>query len=82
MSTHAAASGTIVEMRIPMRPHLATQPGLRLLIDAAVTLSNAEGTASALHLPLFSRDSGDMATQDVYSEALLRPQNWVEAVLE
>ena len=78
----ADGSGYTVEMLIPLRPPLLAGPGLRFRIDASVVLPDADGTKSLLRLPLFSRDGADMGVVDTYFDSLLRPQNWVEAVLE
>jgi hypothetical protein len=52
--------------------------------ELAVELKAADiaGKRTGARVPWRSRDSGDMATGDVYTEALLRPQTWGIAVLE
>ncbi len=75
-------SGYTVEVFVQRREPHAFRPGLRLRFDATVVLSDPLGTKSILRLPWHSREAGDMATQDVYFESLLRPQAWGEAVLE
>jgi hypothetical protein len=75
--------GYTVEMRVPAWwIFLNPARGQRLRFDAAVTLSNSQGTRSQIRLPWFSRDPNDMTTEDVYLESVLRPANWGEAVLE
>jgi len=78
----ADGSGYVVELRIPNRPPLEIRPGLRFRFDASVLLADPSGTKTLSRLPWHSRDPGDMAVQDAYSEALLRPHNWGEAVLD
>lgn len=80
-------TGYIVEMRVPISGIITTWPiagkkGEKFRLDLGVTLANAQGTASRVRLNWHSKDPNDMATQDVYTEALLRPQNWGTAVLE
>ena len=74
--------GYVVEMQVRMPPPLYTQPRLKLRLDAAVTLANPEGTAAVKRLPLHSTAPADRATGDPHAEALLRPQDWAEAMLE
>jgi hypothetical protein len=76
------ASGYIVEFRLFRHAPLEFAPGLRFRLDASVILADPSGTKSILRLPWHSRDSADMMTQDTYTEAVLRPQDWGEAVLE
>lgn len=85
----ADGSGYIVEMRAPIGPlHAITvlpldlYPGERFRLDLGLTLANPQGNHSVLRLNWQSKDSNDMATQDVYTESLLRPQNWGYAVLD
>ena len=80
--TKADGSGYVVEVFIQRREPYAFRPGLHLRFDATVILSDAQGTKSVLRLPWHSREAGDMATQDVFFESVLRPQAWGEAVLE
>lgn len=75
-------SGYFIELRIPRHQPYAFAPGARFRFDASVILADPKGEKSVMRLPWHSRDTGDMATQDTYMEALLRPQNWGEVVLE
>jgi hypothetical protein len=70
--------GYIVDLRVP----LALKPGTRLRLDASVTLADPTATRGASRLTWHSRDAGDMMMQDVYQQALLRPKNWGEIVIE
>jgi hypothetical protein len=85
---HAAAKpkpdgkGYLVEMRIPYHSPFAFKPGLRFRFDASVILANPNGTRSVARVPWHSRNADDMAVQDTYTEGLLRPMNWAEAILE
>ena len=74
--------GYIIEMRIPYHPPFAFQPGLRFRFDASVILASPDGTRSVARVPWHSRNADDMAVQDTYTEGLLRPMNWAEAILE
>ena len=74
-------AGYVVEIRFPARG-LALRPGLRFRLDASVILADEQGRHSAVRLPWHSRAAGDMTVNDTYHEALLRPGNWGEAILE
>ncbi len=78
----ADGKGYAVETRIPLHPPFALRPGLRFRFDASVILASPDGTKSASRVPWHSRNADDMAVQDTYTEGLLRPMNWGEAVLE
>jgi hypothetical protein len=71
-------------MRVPISGIITTWPlaekqGEKFRFDLGVTLANAQGNASQVRLNWHSKDPNDMATQDVYTEAVLRPQNWALA---
>lgn len=78
----ADGSGYVVEMRVFRRPPLEFAPGFRFRFDASVILADPTGTKSVLRVPWHSRASADGMTQDTFTEAVLRPGNWGEAVLE
>jgi hypothetical protein len=83
----AGGTGYVVEMRSPVAPPLTTlpldtYPGVRFRFDAGLALSNTQGNHVETRLTWNSKDPGDMADNDVYTEALLRPQNWGYGVLK
>ena len=61
---------------------MAITKGQKLRFDASVQLSNPDGTKTIARIPWLSKDANDMATDDVFYEATLRPQNWGEARVE
>jgi len=61
---------------------LQIQPHQKYRFDASVQLSNPDGTKTIARIPWHSKDASDMATDDVFYEATLRPQNWGEARME
>ena len=76
-------SGYTVEAKVALWwTGLNLYPGARLRLDASVQLSNPAGTKTVTRIPWHSTDASDMATDDVYYESLLRPQNWGEARVE
>jgi hypothetical protein len=75
-------SGYTVEVLIPMRSPLDVAPRLRLRVDAVVTLANADGTQSVLRLPAHSTDPADRVIDDLFTAATLRPQFWMDAIVE
>jgi len=78
-----AGGGYVVEMRVPLRAPLLYRPGQRLRFDASVILAAPSGDRSEGRLPWHSTASADQLVEaDRYHEALLRPGNWGEAVLE
>lgn len=78
----ADGSGYTVEVLIPMRSPLDIAPGMRLRVDAVVTLANAEGTQSVFRMPAHSADPADRVVDDPFTAATLRPQFWMDAVIE
>lgn len=76
-------SGYTVEMKVAKWWILTPfYPGQKLRFDASVQLSDPTGTKTIARIPWHSRDAADMATDDVFYEASLRPQNWGEARVE
>ena len=74
--------GYSVEMTIPydwigFPPMLERDQKYRF--DAFVTLADPEGLRAETRLTWKSRDPSDRATDDVFTEAVLRPHNWAEA---
>ena len=74
--------GYVVEMQFRLRRPLYVRPGLKFRLDAAVMLSNPDGTAVTKRLPWHSKDPADRIVNDPHVEATLRPGNWAEAMLE
>jgi len=75
-------SGYVVEMLIPVRPPHVIKPGLRFRIDASIVLANADGTKAVKRLVLNSAAPADSTVGDTRANAILRPKNWADAVLE
>jgi len=81
-TTKEDGTGYIVEMLIPVRPPHVIKPGLRFRIDASIVLANADGTKAVKRLVLISTDPADATVGDTRANAILRPQNWADALLE
>ncbi len=75
-------SGYVVEMLLPLRPPLQVQPRLRFRFDASIVLADKSGTKSTRRLPWHSRHSDDGRVTDTYTQQLLHPNNWAEAILD
>jgi len=76
-------AGYVVEVRVPFRAPLVCRPGLRFRFDASVILAAPGGDRSEGRLLWHSTASADQIVEaDRYHEAVLRPANWGEAVLE
>jgi hypothetical protein len=80
--TKPDGSGYIVEMRALRHPPYEFAPGFRFRFDASVILSDPSGTKSTIRIPWHSTASEDSMTTDTYTEALLRPANWGEGLLD
>jgi len=75
--------GYVVEFRVPLRAPLLYRPGQRFRFDASVILAAPAGNRSEGRLLWHSKASADQIVEaDRYHEAVLRPANWGEAVLE
>jgi len=79
---HDTPGGYLVEMRIPLYAPFTLRPGYQFRLDVSVILTDAEGLRSTVRLPWHSRQAADMTVNDTYTEAVLRPQHWGQAVLE
>ena len=78
-----AGGGYVVEFRVPLRAGLLYKPGQRFRFDASVILAAPAGDRSEGRLLWHSRASADQIVEaDRFHEAVLRPANWGEAVLE
>jgi hypothetical protein len=67
----------------PLRAPLQGKPGSRFRFDASVILAAPAGNRSEGRLLWHSRESADQIVEaDRFHEAILRPANWGEAVLE
>lgn len=76
-------TGYVVEIRVPnWWLLLPFHPGQKLRFDASVGLSNPQGNKTETRLNWHSKDATDMATDDVFYEGMLHPQNWGEARIE
>jgi len=75
--------GYVVELCVPLRAPLLCKPGRRFRFDASVILATPAGDHSEGRLLWHSTASADQIVEaDRYYEAVLRPANWGEAVLE
>lgn len=75
-------SGYIVDMRVTRHVPYEFAPGFRFRFDASVILADPSGTKSTIRLPWHSKASEDTMVNDTFTEAVLRPNNWGEALLE